>query len=83
MMLFLQKAVPGDQYPSLHPVCDPQALVLCFSGGPSSSWTSGPWSEEGRPAGDVGTQQIRVGSHAVCNCPGRNHPGKEFAVSRF
>lgn len=28
MMLFLQKAVPEDQYPPLHPVCDPQALVF-------------------------------------------------------
>lgn len=78
-----QKAAPGDIYPPLHPVCDPQALLLYFTGGPRGSWASGSWPEKGRPAGDVGSQYIRVGSHAVCNRSGRNHPGKEFAVSGF
>lgn len=54
--------------------------LWCFAGGPSGRWAPGSRPEEGRPAGDVGSQSVRVGSHAVCNCPGRNHPGKEPAV---
>lgn len=53
MVLFPQKAVPGDKYPSLHPLCDPQVLVLCVPGGPGSSWAAGSWPEEGGPAGDM------------------------------